>query len=474
MIDENDTVSSLARAFDTKEFRQIGHKLIDQLSDHLDRCKKGQHKVISFVEPSEELEFWKDYQFQSPTSFFHDLVDRNIHLHHKNFIGHQVSSPAPITALTGLMSDMLNVGMGIYEMGSAGTAIERVVVKEFCKKVGFDEDGADGILTSGGTLANLTALLGARASLMNEEDSTKSLILVSEQAHFCIERAAMTMGMSAGQVVKIATTDDFRINLEHLKNTVEDLLSKGERIMCIVACACSTSTGSYDDISAIADICEKEKIWLHVDGAHGGAAVFSKKYKHLCQGIDRADSVIIDAHKMMLTPALATVVLFKRASDSYRSLSVEAAYLFSEEAQWYDLAKRTYETTKYMIGVKIFLLLKYYGEELIDEFVTRQYDLTRSFYEMVISSSDFEVPHRPMSNILCFRIIDPEYNLNHLNTEIRREILEEGKFYIVQTTLNNQLYLRTTIMNPFTSMEDLSGLLETIKKTKNKIMKDLI
>ena len=464
-------MSKLEEAFDVKDFRNQGHQLIDQLADHLAAAQKGDHKVVQYnVSPEAELSRWRDYKFESLGQFFGDILSSNMQVHHRRYIGHQVSAPAPVSALAGLLSEFANCGMGVYEMSAGGTAIEKIVVQEFCKAVGYDMDSSDGVLTSGGTLANLTGLLAARADYLTKHPHKRPYILVSNQAHFCVDRGAMTMGLKSDQVVKINTTDDFKIDTSQLENSINQIIKSGGHIMAIVACACTTSTGSYDDLKTIANICERHNIWMHVDGAHGGAAVFSKRYKSICAHIERADSIIIDAHKMMLTPALATAVLFKKKKDSYRTFAIEADYLFEKnDEEWYNLAKRTYETTKYMMCIKIYALFKYHGLELIDEYVTRQYDLTRKFAAHLKEQADFEIAHEPMSNILCFRYTPKESShLNELNTAIRKQLLEKGDFYIVQTTLNGDLYLRVTIMSPYTSMEDLKELLSVIRDLQKK------
>jgi len=459
-------MSKLEEAFDIESFRQNGYELIDQLSDHLDLCKSGTNKVVQNATPEEQLKYWKNYDFKSVEGFFGDVIARNMHVHHKRYIGHQVSAPAPMAALAGLVSELINSGMGVYEMAAGGTAIERVVIKYFSDAVGYDKEQSDGVLTSGGTLANLTGLLAARADYQLRRRDLRPYILVSEQAHFCVDRAAMTMGMATDQVIKIETQEDFSIDLIQLAAKVRNIIKAGGHVMTIVACACTTSTGTYDNLVDIAEIGDRHDIWMHVDGAHGGAAVFSAKYRHLCSGIERADSIIIDAHKMMLTPALATAVLFKKSKDSYRTFAIEAAYLFEKNDQeWYNLAKRTYETTKYMMCIKIYVLFKYYGLELIDEYITRQYDLAIAFAAHIKSLSDFEIGHEPMSNILCFRYISNYNNdANLINTAIRKKLLEDGEFYIVQTSLDEKIFLRVTIMSPYTTVEDLLDLLATIRK----------
>ncbi|MFT4566836.1 MAG: L-2,4-diaminobutyrate decarboxylase [Saprospiraceae bacterium] len=455
----------LKRAFNTNVFRSQGHELIDMLADLLDSNQQGEGKVSNPTTPSEQLEFWRKYNIDSPLGFYDDLIKDSIKLYHPKYIGHQVSAPAPEAVLAGLVSDFLNNGMGVFEMGTAATAIEKVVIEIFCKKVGYSSD-SDGFLTSGGTLANLTALLAARNHSQQQHPDKKRFILVSEQAHYCIDRAAATMGLATSQVIKVKTKEDFSMSIDHLSELLPIYNTGSNSILAIVASACSTATGSYDDVKRISHLCQKHNIWLHVDGAHGGAALWSKSYEHLMNGAELADSIIIDAHKMMLVPALTTAVLFRDGRTSYRTFQQAASYLFEkDEDEWHNLAKRTYETTKYMMSIKIFLLLRYYGDTLIDSFVTRQYDLTRQFAGYLHSRKDFEIGHKPMSNILCFRYLEAGRSnevLNTLNAQIRKSIWEDGTFYIVQTQLNEIQYLRITIMNPHTTMEELKSLVQHI------------
>ena len=456
---------NLKTQFSPKRFREWGHELIDQLSEHLENCYLEKNTVTRYVHPDEELLYWQDYELSSFNQFIKDLLDRSIRVHHPKYIGHQVSVPLPGAALMGLVSDMANTGMGIYEMGQGPTAMEKYVTDEVCRRLGYS-DKSGGFLTSGGTLANLSALLAARSNNINYKPETH-YILVSDQAHYCIERAAITMGMPRDHVIKVATDHQYTIRLDALESAYAEVTNNGNHVMAVVGCACSTSTGSYDDIDALADFCEKYDLWLHVDGAHGGAVIFSSTYVHLVKGIHRADSVIIDAHKMMLIPALATFVLFKEDRLAYASFNQKASYLYEDqEPEWFQLTKRTYETTKYMMSAKLYWMFKSGGAGLLNDFITRQYDLARTFADIIRKTDDFEVGHRPMSNIVCFRYFPADSDpgtLHILNKRIRKAILLDGEFYIVQTELNAGTFLRITIMNPKTTIEDLELLLKVCR-----------
>ena len=458
-----------AIGYNTEEFRQKGYQIVDSLVEYLEKSKKQSRQVIDLKDPEEEYDFWKNYNVKDLYSFNQEIINRSISLHHPKYIGHQVSAPLPDLALLGLTSDLLNNGMGIYEMGAAGTAIERYVINQFAQAAGYTIESS-GFLTSGGTLANLTALLAARSHALSKYKTQQDnlYIVVSEQAHFCVERAAITMGLPSKNILKIKSDANFQIDIERTFAACTEVLNRGGYIMSVVACACSTATGTYDDINKLAKFCNEKDYWLHVDGAHGGAAMFSDNLKsELLKGIEHADSIIVDAHKMMLTPALCTAVLFKNGDHSYISFKEKADYLFDlNEKDPHNLAKRTYETTKLMMGIKVYYLLKKYGKKYIGNYIERQTELTLKLSEYINQSSDLEIGHRPMSNILCFRYIgthQSEEKLNQLNQEIRKAIISSGHYYIVSTILKGKFYLRVTIMNALTEWTDLKELIETIK-----------
>ena len=192
--------------------------------------------------------------------------------------------------------------------------------------------------------------------------------------------------------------------------------------------------------------------------------VFSNKFNAKVKGINRADSVIMDFHKTLLVPALATGVVFKDVNDSYNTFAQNAHYLWSndEDKEWFNLAKRTFETTKFPMGFKIFTVWNHYGDELLEEMIDTIFGLGEQFGEMVAQHPQFELPMVPECNIVCFRYIDSSEDLNAVNRRIRQAILEEGKFYLVQTLLNGDTYLRVTLANPATTIQDLEELLEYI------------
>jgi L-2,4-diaminobutyrate decarboxylase len=470
----------LRQAYDPERFREQGHQLIDSLADYLANMQHDPRiAVLPGQSPDDRLENWQaDYE-QSPDEqvnrFWEVVVQQSMHLHHPHYVGHQVAPPAPVAALAGLVSNFLNNGMAVYEMGPVSSVLERIVIQQIANAVGYGL-GAGGLMTSGGTLSNLTALLAARQHQVPgswQQGATEPLaLLVSEQAHYCIDRAVKVMGWGEDGVVKVPTDEHFRMQVDQLKARFQQTQSNGRRVIAVVGSACTTATGSYDPLDAIADFCQQRKLWFHVDGAHGAPAAFSSKYQPLVKGLKRADSITIDFHKMMLTPALSTGLLFKDESLSYQTFAQRASYLLSDdEGEWFNSGKRTFECTKRMMSLQIYSILRTYGPKIFAENVDYLYDLASTFARMIEQRPTLELALSPQANIVCFRYVGSVATdaLDQLNAVIRQEMLDDGRFYLVQTQLRGQLYLRTTLMNVFTTEAVLSKLLDEVEAVGKRI-----
>ena len=462
----------LRKAFDPENFRQEGHRVVDHLADSLASALDGEGAVLPWIEPSREFAFWEEQMAgpaQSVSEFIREVAERSIKLHHPHYMGHQVCAPAPDAALAGLASELLNNAMAVYEMGPAATALERWIIRQTCARIGFPE--GDGFLTSGGTLAALTALLAARASALGEsldEADCRLAVIASEEAHYSTGRAVQVMGWGKEGLVTVPTDERFKMRTELLGAAIEEAKRRGRRPVAVVASACSTSTGSYDDIHSVADFCARHGLWLHVDGAHGAAVAFSPELRGRIAGIERADSAILDFHKLLLTPALATAVLFRDSKASWLAFHQRARYLFEENdpEPWRDSGRRTFECTKLAMSLKIAAIWRAHGTELFASHLGTVHALARDFAARLRSRNPFEVAVEPESNIVCFRIKPPgldEESLNRLNNAVHKQIVESGEFYIVKTTLRGRTWLRTALMNPFTTLAHLDAMLDAVE-----------
>lgn len=469
----------LAAAFDPEAFRREGHDLIDRLADYLRAALDGPPlPVLPWAPPGEMLERWPSEFPAGGGTPFAELVDRAIreanHLHHPRFVGHQVTAPLPLAALAELVGALLNNGMAVYEMGPSATAMERSVVGFLTRTLGFPE-GSDGVLTSGGSLGNLTALLAARQACAgfdawSEGTATAPPLcfLAGADAHYCIDRAAGVMGMGRPGIERVPLDARRHLRAEALGSALDRATRAGRRVLGVIANAASTATGAHDPLDELADFCTARGLWLHVDGAHGAAAALSPKYCGLVRGIERADSVVWDAHKMLLVPALVTAVLFRDGRRSWDPFAEEASYLFQGEraTEWFNVCRRTLECTKRMMSFELYAVLAVCGPALLGEYVTRTYDLARRFAEMIEQTPDFELPASPESNIVCFRYIPlgRDEDIDAMQERIRGRLLADGSFYLVQTRLDGAVHLRTTLIHPFTSEGDLTDLLAAIRE----------
>lgn len=477
--------SNIPFPFNPEEFRKEGHKVVDTLSDYLyDTLSGNDMPVLPWNDPEKLVEM---FSFESGggeteplVSFLKRIIDQSIHIHHPHYIGHQVTSPLPLTVLTQFCTTLLNNGAAIYEMGPVNMAMEKNVINRFGKMIGY-QTSFDGIFTHGGTAGNLTAMLAARQAKTDYNiwedgitNENRPGYMMSEQSHYSVGRNVKIMGLGDDSIIKIPYDSHFKMRvdlLEDLKKRAED---KGIKIISVAANACSTATGSYDDLEAIADFCEKHDLWMHVDGAHGMGVLFSEKYRHVVKGIERADSVVIDFHKMLLVPALNTLLMFRNGEKSFETFAQKATYLFqkSQKNVWYNSATRTIECTKSALGIIAYAAMKYYGDNYYKEYIESRYDLARKFADQVKSHHEFELAVEPESNIVCFRYLRKglsELALNEINAAIRDKIIKEGSFYVVQVELNGKIWIRLTIINPVTSGEDLELLLKTVILTSESL-----
>ena len=464
--------SPLDRAFDPDAFRRVGYAFVDRLSDHLRAAMAGDGPVMPGDAPAGLFADWPP-EFEAsgvddPLALLDRAIRQSTHVHHRRYIGHQVAAPLPLAALADLTAAMLNNGMAILEMGPAATAMERSVIRWLCDRFGYPVD-AGGVLTSGGSLGNLTALLTARAHKAPDQSPGDLAILTPSTSHYSVMRAARLLGVHEDGVIAIEVDDRLRVRPDRLGDAHDRASAAGRRPFAVVAAAGCTATGSYDPLAPIADFCEEHDLWLHVDGAHGGAAILSERHRHLVDGVDRADSILLDAHKMMLMPALVTAVLFRDARRNLETFQQRASYLFTRppDEMWHDLGHRTFECTKRMMAFKLYLALRVHGVEVFGEQIDRTFQLAQTFARLIEADVDFELAVPPEANIVCFRYVggrgDEDESVDECQARIRGAVVDSGRYYLVQTDIAGRRYLRTTLMNAFTPEAELSDLLHVLR-----------
>ncbi len=456
-------------AYDPERFRAAGHRLVDALADQLTSWHARSGVVLPWQAPADAREEWAEI---GRGELVEDLVRAaraSTALAHPRCMAHQVPPPLPAAVLAETVAALLNNGMAVAEMGPAAVPIELAVVEWMCKKLGFatGQGGAGGVLTSGGSLGNLTALLAMRQAhagfdvwQAGAHGGPPLAVIVSDDAHYSVARTLRIMGWGDGGAIAAPIDEHHRLTGAAVEQALARAQSTGRRVIGIVAAAGSTATGAYDPLDELADVAARAKLWLHVDAAHGGGVALSAMHRHKLRGIERADSVVWDAHKLMMMPALVTGVLFRRESHAYEAFAQQASYLFAAtrpEQTWWDLGQRTLECTKRMMGLEVWAALRAHGEATFGDIVDRQHELAQELARKVAASPDFELALPPESNIVCYRHRTAD------NRELRRRVVEDGRFYIVGTQLAGGYYLRSTLMNPLTESSDLDALLEHLR-----------
>ena len=306
------------------------------------------------------------------------------------------------------------------------------------------------------------------------------LLLVHADAHYSVSRSAGILGLGTGQVVRVAVDERRRMDPRQLEGLLRDLRAREQPVVAVSACACSTSIGAFDPLEETADVCRRYGVWLHVDAAHGGAACLSKRHRHLVAGLDLADSVVWDAHKMLFVPALCGFVFYRNRAHRFEAFHQDAPYLFDPAAPGlaeFDSALRTVECTKRAAVFGLWGLWSLFGPQLFADLVDVTFAMGRLFYEKLSSAADFVPLHEPECNIVVFRHVPaalrraPDDVLGRFQFELRRKIIESGQFYIVSTKINGGGALRTTIINPLTTSEHLDRLLDALREAGDELVR---
>lgn len=490
----------IQQAFSPGNLTELGHRLADVLGRHLESVQSSQGAVLNWNEPpdncrlaSEFLDSTNPLQTDSRPlvdrfeTLVKEMLARGHNLHDPRYIGHQVPASMPLAGLFDAIGAVTNQVMAVYEMGPWATAVERAMVERVGQAIGFESGKFAGLVTHGGTLGNMTGLLTARNVALGDvwerglnAAETMPVLVVQSDSHYSISRAAGMIGIGTGNVVKVRLDERRRMDPNHLDEILAGLRKQGTPIVAVGACACATPIGAFDPLPEIAEVCRRHEVWLHVDAAHGGAASLSQKYHHLIAGLEMADSVVTDAHKMMFVPALCAFVFYRNRDHRFEAFRQDAPYLFDPSSPGlaeYDSGMLTPECTKRAACYGLWGMWSLFGQQLFSDMVDQTFDLGRIFHEKLMEASDFEPLHEPQCNIVAFQYVPDEIRhaspekLNQFLLKLRHDLIRSGEFYIVQANIDGRQALRVTIINPLTTADHLDGLLDAIRRTGRKILR---
>jgi L-2,4-diaminobutyrate decarboxylase len=489
----------IQQAFSPGNLKDLTHRLADILGRHMESVQASAGSVLNWNEPPDNCRLASEFlaatsPLQTDTKPLVDrfeavateMLARGHNLHDPRYIGHQVPASVPLAGLFDAIGSVTNQVMAVYEMGPWATAVERSLVDRIGQAIGFEAGTFAGLVTHGGTLGNMTGLLTARNVALGDawegglnSSATAPVLVAQADSHYSISRTTGMIGIGTQNVVRVRLDERRRMNVEHLDETLTELRRKGTPIVAVCACACATPIGAFDPLVEIAEVCRRHEVWLHVDAAHGGAACLSDKYRHLIAGLELADSVVADAHKMMFVPALCAFVFYKNHDHRFEAFRQDAPYLFDPSSPGlaeYDSGMLTPECTKRAASFGLWGVWSLFGQELFSDMVNATFDLGRVFYEKLVESSDFEPLHEPQCNIVAFQYVPdalqdaPPERINKFLLKLRHALIRSGEFYIVQANIDGKQALRVTIINPLTTADHLDGLMDAIRRTGRKIL----
>jgi len=412
-----------------------------------------------------------------------ELVAKNsIIVQHPHCIAHLHTPPFMSAIAAEALISVLNQSMDSWDQASAATYVEQKVINWLCSIYDLGSV-SDGVFTSGGTQSNQIGLLLARdwvAEKINGHSiqklglpdyASKLRILCSKTSHFTVQKTSSLMGLGEQAVVCIDTNKDGTINIDALRDSVEDLKREGLIPFALVATAGTTDHGAIDHINMIADIAENHSIWLHVDGAYGGALIFSQ-HKHRLRGIERADSVSIDFHKLFYQTISCGAVLIKN-SRNLKYLLHHADYLNREHDELPNLVDKSLATTRRFDALKVFMTMQNVGPKVLGQMYDHLIEQAQQVAELVESHSSFELLAPPSLSTVLFRLVNQcsvsgggigqnksdDSFLNQLNQNVRIEALIRGIAVIGETRLDGKSALKFTILNPCLTLSDFESLL---------------
>ena len=408
------------------------------------------------------------------------VMDLSRHNGHPRFFGYVASPSTPIGAYADLIASALNANITCWRSGPAGTEIEQLVVRWLGSLIRYDEN-AKGLLTSGGSMANMIALLIA-SRRKNPEASRKGLwnagppmtIYASEEVHMSIPKAADILGFGRDQVRVVGCDERRRMRVDDLAHSIQTDQSNGFTPICVVGNAGTTNTGAVDPLSEIADVAREYDLWFHVDGAYGAPGAMDQSKKDLFAGLERADSVSLDPHKWLYVPVDAGCLLFRDAA---------AAAVFTEDAAYIqthglaDDAAFAYwdygvELSRRFRALKVWLTLGYYGARRMAEAVSKDISLAAYMGELVSKADDFELLSPVELSICCFRYVPKnthERDLNHLNEQIMAAVQKGGHAYLSNAMVNGKFALRACITNFRTTKTDIEQTIEAVREAAKQL-----
>ena len=379
-----------------------------------------------------------------------------------------------------IIASLTNTSMYTYELAPLATLIEDTLLKRMGEMVGF-ENGA-GTLTTGGSNGNMLGMLCARqamnpSSTQSGFDGRHMVAYVSSEAHYSVLMAANVIGIGHQNVVKVACDEDGCMRPSALQEEIERTRREGGVPFCVVSTAGTTVRGAFDPLKDIGDIAHANGLWHHVDAAWGGSALFSSKHRPLMDGVEFADSVCWDAHKMMGLPLICSAFLVKDSELLARLCAhgEVAHYLFHEDSKEIDSGRYSLQCGRRNDALKLWLAWRECGDAGWAKLVDRFMQLADYLELKVQQHESLEMMSSRMWTNVCFRFAPQGYegDLNELNSEIRNRMMQNGNFMVSRSNIGGDVVIRSVLTNPKTTEQTLDDFLEEITRICGDVVRGM-
>ncbi len=379
------------------------------------------------------------------------------------FVG---SSGLEIGVIGDLLASCFDVNLAVWS--GAASAVEDQAVRWVGEFVGYP--AAAGAFTSGGTISNVTALAAARERALpgSRHDGVhgrRAAVYCSREAHYSVVRAAELLGLGSESVRSLPLDDRRRLQPEAVAQSIDADVAAGVAPVAVVATAGTTLTGAVDRVDALADVCEPRGVWLHVDGAYGVAAASTRSAATLFAGIERADSVTLDAHKWLFLPKACGVVLVRSREDLHGALAHEEDYIPHERPE-HHMVDITLEYSRPFRALKLWLAFRAHGADAIRAAIERNLRQARLLYEAIGLHDDLELLCGPPAlSVVPFRHVPSGIDdLDDHNARLVRALQEDGRVWIAPAKVDGRVCLRPCIVNYRTTDDDIRTLVELTRE----------
>jgi len=468
---------------DSATRRRLGYHLIDQIDTFFaslaDRPVQLPAEQRTFAALNNPLPENGEDADKVLDEIFREMVDKGFHVPSGNYFGLMNPTPTYIGVLAEGMVAALNPQLATVKRSQLASKIEHEAVRWMGERVGWHGE-FNGTFTSGGNEANFTGLaLALAAKFPNVIDEgiasigAQPVLYASDEAHHSIDKSAGLLGVGRKALRRIPVNKNVQLDPRILEQTIAADLASGKKPFCVVGTAGTTNTGAVDDLVAIAEICRRHDLWLHVDGAYGGSAIFSDQHRNLLLGIERADSITIDPHKWMAMPLAAGVILTCHPEMLERAFAVAAPYMpKAAESKGLDNSRISTQWTRRMNSLKFWLTLRVHGRKAYEEHIDRQLSLARDFVSWIQASEHFELAAPQILPIVAFRFKAAtlsQQQLVEVHASLVEEVTRDGSRWICDTRVNGHSVLRMMVISYLTERRHLQKLENALAAAVTKL-----